>query len=141
MELLESENAVSAFSFKKTTTKTGLSPFIPLRATDRSFSRSRGIPEGVLDELRHAAGTITMDFVRETEKISTMAGIAAVCERIRLLTRETHNEYFGKTLRFDEHEHGIHFNDAGIPPAAETAYQLVSDYEVAGLLNDWAQGR
>lgn len=149
---LSSQNNLAAvFSFIKNArndrpAEHDLAPYIELRQTNRKAGNGAAIEKNSLDELTVLVDKdeeALLEFVTDQDKINAIANIVGIIERIRLLNPVFHADYFVNEIRWHSDRaiyEGLDVKTLELIPAAETAYEVISDPEVATLLQKWGKG-
>ena len=125
-----------------------LSPYIFKRHTNRSVGVERDIPPATLEELLSVKADkpgFSLSVTTDKNKIAQLAKISGKTERMRMLNSASHADYFNNEIRWktDNNEpirEGLDINLLGIPPAAQTAFEVIADPAVSRLLNEWDKG-
>jgi tRNA A37 threonylcarbamoyladenosine dehydratase len=150
---LSSHDTLAAvFHFKKRgsqkTDPGSLSSYIPLRQTNRKAGNGKTIQPSLLKEFTEMTNTFpgsSLTFIEEKEKIEHLSQIAGIIERMRLLHPLAHRDYFINEIRWGSAgggkiTEGIDVKTLELSAAAGTAFEVIADPKVAGLLNEWNKG-
>lgn len=125
-----------------------LSEYIFKRHTNRSAGAERDIPEPILEELFAVnldKSRYSLTLITDKEKIIQLSKISGKTERMRMLNATTHADYFNHEIRLAANNEepireGLDVHLLGIPAAAQTAFEVISDPAVSRLLNEWDKG-
>ncbi|MCE7059324.1 Rv1355c family protein [Dyadobacter sp. CY343] len=121
-----------------------LSPFIHIRATDRSAGESLQLTDTDLDYLGQAAHGIIhgrIDFIQDSDHIRKLAEVVGACDLVTLLHHEGHADFFGRVVKTNEEanaesENSIPLSTYTSDPGLLTALSIVKDKKIAGILKD-----
>jgi hypothetical protein len=120
-----------------------LSPFIPIRETNRLILPRKEISSSLRITLLNAARSIQGVQVYENDipqNLETIGTIIGECDKVRLFHSESHHDFFNKEIRWNESEmdtskDGIDVNTLGFTKGQLAAIEIVKNYEVVDFLN------
>lgn len=143
------ENLIAICSFEPVAhlTKDSLAPFIFKRHTNRTAGTRKTISNEVLRNISNVIKNntdISLSFTSEVGNIEKISQMVGICERIRLLHPQGHNDYFTKELKWakkgESVTEGVDIKTLSVPASVETALKVISNPSVAHLLNNWEKG-
>lgn len=151
-----SSKAVASFSFhgKSQHEREPHSPIhyaklIGLRCTNRKVTCHKPIEKEVEDQLIAAANSLPNTHGWVYSSPGELAQIASICgraERLRVLNRTAHQEFFNHELRWSREEafrtkDGLDIATMEISPKDIAGLQVVSDPRTRECLTEWSAGR
>jgi len=131
------------------TANADLAAFIGTRCTNRKFGDNIALKPGVLDELKRSGEAIAgarLSLLTTPEQVNIFADIESAAERIRFMHPQSHSEFFGKELRWNDsgkeiiHE-GLDIKTLELTVSEEMGIRVASDKGVVALLNEWKTGK
>jgi molybdopterin/thiamine biosynthesis adenylyltransferase len=116
------------------------------RSTSRAFGLTSRLDASDYSALTRAAESITgakIDFITDDEAISKLGQIVGECERLMILNKDGHTEFFEKHIRWDPDEpgsDGVSVASLNIAPPLSNALPLLRDPKIAAALREIGGG-
>lgn len=126
-----------------------LEPFIPIRATNRQVVERQLLDKAVIQRLADVTSTIQGCALHTFEASAELDELALICagaERLRLLDRMGHEEFFTKEIRWSPEEakrtmDGLDVATLELQPSDLAALRIVSDPHAMDLVRSWGGGK
>lgn len=147
------EKLVAVISFEQAqqmnTDIANLSPQIFNRLTNRNSSLKEALSKNALDELINITQTIpnvNFQYFTEEKDLKTFAKIIGICDRIRLLNPEGHNDFVNREMRWttkdaENSKDGIDVKTLGLNNSQLAALSMIKDNKVISFLKDIDAGK
>ncbi len=128
---------------------TVLAPAIKERCTNRKLTIRQPLPEGIAPVLTKAARSIdgcTIELFDTDHQLSELAAICGGSEKIRIMDRVGHHEFFVNELRWSPDEalktgDGLDIATMELTPGDAAALRIAADGRAIALLDQWRGGR
>ena len=126
-----------------------LAAMIPERRTDRGFGSPKPLPNATMENWGRAAagdGSCAVHWTSSPGSLNELGALFGMAERLRLMHREGHREYFAELIRWPasngaEQHDGLHVGTFGLPPMAEAALKVMSDPRAMDAVRSWNGGQ
>jgi hypothetical protein len=118
------------------------------RCTNRTVSSPTPLPCIVQDQVLAAANSVVGAVGRlysSVEQLTEIASICGITERMRLLNKTAHQEFFGREMRWNKQEvehqgDGLDIATMVTSPREEAVFRFIADPRTRALLDQWGGG-
>lgn len=118
-----------------------------VRNTNRRLGGKEILPElfyRQLQEIAESAGPVQLFHVQENDTLNKLGHIIAECDRIRLLNRQGHEEFYHE-VRWNHEEaaatrDGIEIASADLSQSEVAGFEVAKDWNAISLLSQWKVG-
>ncbi|MBC7425953.1 MAG: Rv1355c family protein [Bacteroidia bacterium] len=149
----ESENLVATISIKRSGVEMdecdiNLANEIGARYTNRNKGNKKPLPSDVENDLKNCIGhsdDLSITLVDNQEDMMFIANTIALADRIRLMHKEGHPDFFVKEMRWtkeqaEKERDGLDIRTAGFGPLDVAGLHMASYPAVISLLRSWNKG-
>jgi hypothetical protein len=117
------------------------------RYTNRKLGARKPLPGGFygqIDEIIKPLEGISVQFADKEDELDKLGQIIASCDRIRMLNKQGHEEFFSEVRwtkeQADHHRDGIDLSSVELSKSDIAGFQVAQDWNAVELLAKWNKG-